>query len=213
MEIKVHNILHGAVNQAIDEMFSGMTVNDSTTGNYEYPDGSMVLPLSGDTLTGQRINIRQKSTADGEIAKKIYAEELLKQITAADNIKRVKGCTIGLAEAILAEFNLEANRGTLYGLLIVSEEGAKINILHPVVSMMIAAGEMTIPETFTLLIFPFPEKKGIHRKNRQNRRDNKRGKAKAVHNHRGYWNSSSSQGALSARSRLRGSRERSLDRG
>ena len=161
--IKIFNILHNAVNQTIDDIYKNSEANNRSTGKYMYDDGTMSIPTSSMDVENTIIPISEQFRRERDAGQplKTQAVELVANIREDDNIKRVVDCNTGVLLNILKSIVEENNRGLIYGILVVTEDGKKVNPLHPVVAMMLAQKDISFPEKFTLLIFPYPVRKKI----------------------------------------------------
>ncbi len=166
-QIKVFNILHSALNQTIDDIRDSAEENNKQSGTYLYEDGGVVIPIGNmDDLepirvladTRDRARIKEIDIMDGEVS------VFVKSIRDEDKIIRIPDCTILKLASVSKMMTEEENKGIFYGVMIVTPKGQRINPFHPSIALMIFSKEIELPETFTLLMYPYPIKKTITRK-------------------------------------------------
>ena len=144
------NAIHASLNEELADLRDKITsveTNDSR-GSYFYADGSVALPVHKQDR--EMIAVRAAHNYD-----RISWESYLGNDGKVDQSKimKVKGSKQTLA-AFADMMTTKDNIGRFYG-MILSYGDKKINPLHPVIAMMIAAGEIVLPEEFTIIVYPY----------------------------------------------------------
>lgn len=146
---EMYNGMHAAFNEEIHDLREKMTsfaVNISRS-SYVYEDGSVVIPSLYD---------------DRRIISKEYLEDsYLKSFDflIGDNGKVDDSAILRINDAnkkLLSMYaSMFANEtGSFYGMIIVDGD-KKFNPLHPIISMMIVAGEIQLSDSFTIIVYPY----------------------------------------------------------
>jgi len=146
------NALHASLNEEIHDIREKNTsVADARRNSFLYEDGSVVLPVHSD-------NWRQIARGRVEGHDRRHYEYFFGNSDHSGKINEKEIMKVQGNKEILASFaNMMVqpeHKGKFYGMTI-SFDGKKMNPLHPMIASMITAGEIHIPETFTIIVYPY----------------------------------------------------------
>ncbi len=157
--IQQFNALHAALGEEINDIRNKMTSENTNNSrsNYLYADGSVVLPVSDShfdmvgaeyrNLFENRFHYEKFITTPDSMVKD---EDILKIPNANKKL-------LAVYANMMAE---EENIGVFYGMLVIDGD-MKINPLHPVIAAMITAREIRLSDKFTIIVYPYSERKVI----------------------------------------------------
>jgi hypothetical protein len=140
------NIIHAAYNKTIHDEIESMTKSNST-GVFIYKDGSTVIPVSDIYADAASAKILPKISMEVEGRPNNINYERLEHFNS--NVKILRNQNIHSAVVILEEL---MKKKLIYG-AILHKGDFRINPFHPVIAYMIALGEITIPEDFSIIIY------------------------------------------------------------
>jgi len=158
--IQQFNAVHASLNEEISDLRDGISsteVNDSR-GNYVYTDGSVALPV--------RQNEEYRMIGESEVFNSsliTYTRYIGETGSYVDDsgILKIPAANKKLLAVYANMMVQEENRGRFYGMIVVDGD-RKINPMHPVIAAMIAAREIRLSDTFTIIMYPYQEQKSIN---------------------------------------------------
>ncbi len=153
------NAVHAAINEEINdvrESVSNEAINNSRA-SHVYADGSVVLPISDGGLE----MIGRDAVDNNLYYYTRYVGEPGTSFVQDDDIIKVPRANKKLLGAYAKMMAEDSNIGKFYGMIIV-DNGKKFNPLHPIIAAMIASGEIRLSPSFTLIVYPFREQRGVH---------------------------------------------------
>lgn len=146
------NALHAAINEEIHNIGESVTstsANDSRA-NYLYADGSVVTPI---VSRDEMLVIGEVSRRNSDFKLITYLFGTNESIVKDDSILKVSNANIRLLASYANKMHTEW-KGRFYGAVIVDGD-RKFNPFHPMIALMIAAGDIVLSDTFTLIMYPY----------------------------------------------------------
>ena len=157
--IQQFNAIHAALSEEINdirEKITSSTTNDSRA-NFLYADGSVVLPYRAENS----LQMIGASRAYGHSFTHFNTFINASGSLVDDNgILKVPGANKKLLATYANMMTTSDNIGKFYGMLIMFDE-KKLNPLHPIIAAMITAGEIRLPDTFTLVMYPYAARRMV----------------------------------------------------
>ncbi len=162
MNVNQFNILHSGVVQELSELRDSAKEERSSSGKYLYDDGSIVIPIaqqleldvfkdehndsSSDSFREYRTMFSNARYFHGEVAR------------GHSTLQGFKSIDIKMLISVIDE--LAKEEGMFYGVMI-ADGHRRYNILHPIVAMMIAGGEIQLSDTVEAVLFQYKTKRDI----------------------------------------------------
>ena len=150
--IQQFNAIHASLVEEINDVREKITSSETNNSrsNFVYADGSVVLPItdSGFDMIGSEEAFGDDPGAYSDL---IGSSHSMVEDNAILKIPRATKALLATYANMMVQ---EENIGKFYGMLIVDGD-KKLNPMHPIIATMITAGEISLSETFTIIVYPY----------------------------------------------------------
>jgi hypothetical protein len=153
------NGIHAALCEEINDIRESVISEDlnNSRSSFVYADGSIVIPVDG--MSGFPIIGRGITSSESRLT----YEHLFTNGESAvrdEGIMKIRGANMKVLATYADLFTQKDEQGSLFGMVVVYDN-KKINPLHPIISAMMASGELRLPETFTIILYTYHRKKEL----------------------------------------------------